>query len=92
MFIVVLGRNPVTTLDAYLYDHAERIATLDVGERFVALVRTANDEYLTNYQADRIGSGLMGAAAYRTFDEAMVGFNEAATHALRVHKPIAADL
>lgn len=93
MFIVVTGnaRN-LDSLDAYLYSHAERIATLDAGERFVALIRTANDRYLTDYQAGRLGSGLFGAETYATFDEAVTAFKDWATHSLRLHKPIDADL
>lgn len=93
MFIVVNGHGDPAVIDAYLYDHAERIGTFTtndgVRDRFVALVRTANDRYLTDYQAGRLGSGSYGAeVVYGTFDEASVTYRDWVAYHLRYHKPI----
>lgn len=96
MFIVVTGRGSTDSLDAGLYDHATRIATAvtndGVADRFVALVRTANDRYLTDYQAGRLGSFPFGTKVFEKFDDALAGYTDALTYNVKIHKPIAADL
>lgn len=92
MFIVVTGRGTTDALDAGLYDHAERLATATtkdgLADRWVALVRTANDRYLTDYQAARLGSFPFGTKVFETFDEAVAAYVEAQTYELKFHKPI----
>lgn len=96
MFIVVTGHGKPEPIDAYLYNHATRFATTTthdgVADRFVALVRTANDRYLTDYQAGRLGSGLYGAKVIEKFDDAVAAFRDAQDYDLKFHKPIDADL
>lgn len=71
-FIAVRARGGEAQFQPYLYDHTTLIEKLD-GERFVLVTKSDDPNrtfYLAEYQAARLGSGLMGASVYATMADA----------------------
>ena len=65
-FVAVTGRGDRELLQAYLYDSTKLVEYMDSGERFVAILRTEGPtdkraQYLADYQAGRLQSGLLVA-------------------------------
>lgn len=63
----VQTRDERSVIERYLYDHSQIIGSEDVHGRNVFYVLTTSEiseldvDYLANYQADRLSSGLHGA-------------------------------
>lgn len=94
MYLTILGRGSVETLDAYLYAHSD-IQWFGMDERanFAAIVSINSDDpcrarYLADYQAGRCDSGLMGAKVFESLSNAFmdlrgVGWETDSNHSLR---------
>ena len=78
-FIVATGSGDPDIIDAYLYDYAARIATSTYGGRFVTTISVRADRFHADYLADRIRSGLYGAAVYDDPREAFSASVDAAS-------------
>lgn len=73
-YILINRARSIKEVEAYLYEHTKIIGQLSPGTRLYVLLEMMavadNADYLVNYQADRLASGLIPARVFETFEEA----------------------
>lgn len=89
-YIVVTGRGSESMLQAYLYNHTSwraRLTDPADHDRFVALLETrsdtGNEDYLADYQAGRLQSGMFGTRIFEDEDAAITYAGEYAEEHFR---------
>ena len=71
-FLAVTGHGKPEAIDAYMYGDNGRAITVANEKGFVAIVTCFTDGgFRPEVQADRLASGLYGAYAFATFEEAV---------------------